>query len=159
MPLEKLTEKLSGKKDRVNITDSIGSEPETTSEMPVVPHKVLITDIPFYADPECQKEVEGARIAILRPLDPDGFDVREVVPCRKQYAPGQYLTWHLNNKKLWEDCYYQNPFTGKVEQAWTMHVEFLGRVVNDQTVEVNHEKIEKLEAQYPQDQDLRGQIM
>ncbi len=159
MPLEKITEKLRGTKDQVYITDSIGVEPETTSKMPVVPYKVLINDIPFYADPQCQKEVAGARIAILRPLDPDGFDELDIVPCRKQYAPGQYLTWNLNNKKLWEDCYYQNPLSGKVELAWTMHVEFVGLVVSDQTIESNHEKIEKLEALYPQDQDLRGQIM
>ena len=159
MPLEKLTEKLRGKKDQVDITDSIGAEPEPTSEMPIVPHKVLITDIPFYADPGCQKEVEGARITILRPLDPDSFDELEVVPCRKQYTPGQYLTWHLNNKKLWEDCYYQNPFTGKAELAWTIHVEFVGLVISDETVEANREKIKKLQALYPQDQDLRGQIM
>ncbi len=159
MPLEKITEKLRGTKDQIYVTDSIGVEPETTDTMPVVPHKVLITEIPFYADSECQNEVEGATIAILRPLDPDGFAVLDVVPCSKEYAPGQYLTWHLNNKKLWEDCYYQNPFTGKVEQAWTMHVEFVGRVVSDQTVEANREKIEQLEAHYPEDRDLRGQIM
>ena len=159
MPLEKITEKLRGTKDNVYITDSIGVEPETTAVMPVVPYKVLISDIPFYADSQCKNEVEGATIAILRPLDPDGFDELDIVPCHKQYTPGQYLTWHLNNKKLWEDCYYQNPFTGKVELAWTMHVEFVGQVISDETVESNREKIEKLQALYPQDQDLRGQIM
>ncbi len=159
MPLEKITEKLRGTKDQVYITDSTGTEPGTTSTMPIVPYRVLISDIPFYADPECKKEVEGARIAILRPLDPDGFDELDIVPCRKQYAPGQYLTWHLNNKKLWEDCFYQNPFSGKVERAWTIHVEFLGLVISDETVESNREKIEKLQALYPQDEDLRKQIM
>ncbi len=158
MPLEKVTESLRGKKDQVYVTDAIGSEPETISEMPVVPHKVLITEIPFYSDPECREEVEGASIVILRPLDPDGFGVLDVVPCRKKYTPGQYLTWNLNNKKVWEDCYYQNPFSGKVEQAWTMHVEYVGRVVSDPTIEANREKIEELEAHFPQDRDLRGQI-
>ncbi len=159
MPLEKVTEKLRGKKDLVAAVDSGGSDPGTTSKMPVVPHKVLITDVPFYLDEACQEEVEGARIAILRPLEPDGSYELEVVPSTKEYSPGQYVTWHLNNKNMWEDCYYRNPLSGKTEVAWTLHVEFMGQVIDDETVASHQEKIEELEARYPQDADLRSQIM
>jgi len=159
MPLEKVTEKLRGKKDQVDRADSIGLDPGTTSKMPVVPHKVLITDVPFYTDEACKEEVEGATIAILRPLEPEGFDELEVVPCIKQYSPGQYVTWNLNNKKLWEDCYYRNPLSGKTEVAWTIHVEFAGRVIDGHTVATNREQIAELEAKYPQDADCRGRVM
>ena len=103
--------------------------------------------------------MEGARITILRPLEPDGVDELDIVPSGKEYAAGQYLTWNLNNKKMWEDCYYRNPFSGKVEPAWTMHVEFVGLVVSDSTVEADRERIEKLEARFPKDRDLRETVM
>ena len=146
MPLEKLSELFRGKKDSVaeEINDAV--EPEVTDEMPVVPHKVLYADIPFFADSECQTEVQGARISILQPLDEDGFIELEVCPSRKIYQVGQYLTWLLNKNHQWEDCYYRNPETGQVERAWTLHIEFVGQVISGATVDKDRERIEKLEA-------------
>ena len=148
MPLEKITEKLRGKKDQVSRTDSTGFDPGITSEMPVVPNKVLVANISFYSDEACKELVEGAKIVILRPLEPEGFDVLDVVPSTKHYSVGQYVTWQLNNKKQWENCYYRSPFTGKTEIAWSMHVEFVGKVINEQTVSTHQKKIEKLEVKY-----------
>ncbi len=152
MPLEKLSESIRGRKDAVGGESGVGQDPGTTDTVPVVPHKVLYADVPFYHDAECTRMVEDARIAILRPLDPDGFDELEVVPSRKQYQAGQYLSWQLNKDNLWEDCYYRNPRTGEVEKAFTLHVEFVGNVLTDEAVAGDRERIEKLEALYA-DQD------
>lgn len=156
MPLEKLSESVRGKKDAVTGDAAIGETPSTTDKMPVVPHKVLYADLPFYTDADCTQLVEDARICILRPLDPDGFDQLEIVPTSKKYETGQYLSWKLNKDNLWEECYYHNPITGQVETAWTMHVEFVGEVISDETVKADRERIEELEAQY---QDPEPQVM
>lgn len=148
MPLEKLSEKVRGKSDAVSGEVTEGREPGSTDVVPVVPHKVLYSDVPFYQDRECTREVEGARLTVLQPLDPDGFQLIDVVPSTKNYKPGQYLSWQLNKDRLWEECYFRNPLNGQVEQAWTMHVEFIGRVVSDEALAKDRERIEKLEALY-----------
>ena len=148
MPLEKITEKLRGKKDQVSRTDLTGLAPGITSDMPVVPHKVLVANVSFYSDEACKEMVEGAKIVILRPLEPEGFDVLDIVPSTKHYSAGQYVTWQLNNKKLWENCYYRSPFTGETERAWSMHVEFVGKVIDEPTVLNHQKKIKELEIKY-----------
>ena len=57
MPLEKITEKLRGKKDQVSRTDLTGLDPGITSDMPVVPHKVLVANVSFYSDEACKEMV------------------------------------------------------------------------------------------------------
>ena len=52
-------------------TEQVDLSPAETDEMPIVPYRVLHTDIPFYSDSECKNEVPEARIAILEMLDPD----------------------------------------------------------------------------------------
>ncbi len=148
MPLEKLSERIRGKQDAVGGESSRSTDPGVTDKMPVVPHKVLHTDIPFYTDEACTLQVPDARITILRPLDPDGFDELEVVPSRKHYQVGQYLNWMLCKENLWEENYYRNPETGQVEQAWSMHVEFVGEVISPQALEADRERIQQLETLY-----------
>jgi hypothetical protein len=122
------------------------SAPEQTIEMPAIPHRVLHADVPFYSDPDCTKLVSDASILVVRSLDPHE-PVREldIVPVRKHYAAGQIVSWELNNKKLWERCWFRNPESGLIEQAWTYHVEFIGKVVHPDTVRQHAEHLAKLE--------------
>jgi len=53
----------------------------------------------------------------------------ECMPTRKRYQAGQIVTWELNKDQIWEDAWYRNPETEKVEKAWTQAVEFEGRIV------------------------------
>ncbi len=110
--------------------EPVDLSPDETNEMPIVPYRVLYTEIPFYSDPECQNQVPEARIAILEMLDPDD-KVKEldVVPVLKKYEPGQLLRWNLNNKTMWEESWYRHPETGQIERAWSNHVEFIGQIV------------------------------
>ncbi|HUG42731.1 MAG TPA: hypothetical protein VMN76_00700, partial [Acidobacteriota bacterium] len=55
------------------------------------------------------------------------------------------VDWSLNSKKLWEQRWYPNPETGKVERAWTFHVEFLGRLLAPADVEKDRARIDDLE--------------
>ncbi|MFQ5739403.1 MAG: hypothetical protein ACE5JX_10370 [Acidobacteriota bacterium] len=148
MPLENVSGQLRGKKDLVSGESGPGEHPGMTDVVPVVPYKVLFVDIPFYSDPECRNEVKEARIAILRPLDPDGFDLLDVVPTSKRYKVNQYVNWRLNNKKSWEACYYRDPHTGGIEKAWTLHVEFLGEIISDAALGRERKRIEGLEAKF-----------
>lgn len=122
-------------------------DPEQTDAMPIVPYRVLYADIPFYSDAECKKEVAEARISILEALDPDDELVEwDVVPSLNRYEPGQLLQWTLNNKQLWEESWYRNPETGQIERAWTLHVEFVGQVLSQQTLMENEETLKAIEA-------------
>ncbi len=127
-------------------TAQLGARPEETDQMPIVPYRVLYTDLPGFSDPECRNQVPDARIAVLLPLDPDDQILElDVVPTRYSYQPGQIISWELNNKRTWEAGWYRNPDTGQVEQAWTMHVEFIGQVVQPKTLEANRQKLADLE--------------
>lgn len=120
---------------------------DETDDMPVIPYRVVYADLPFYSDLECKKTVEKATIAILEPLDPDGaYPELDVVPTRKNYEPGQIVTWMLNNKKVWEESWYQNPESGQIEPAWTFHVEFIGQLISAPTLAENQKNLEEIEA-------------
>lgn len=122
-------------------------DPEQSDEMPVVPYRVLYADIPFYSDAECKKEVREAKIAILEALDPDDELAEwDVVPSLNRYVPGQLVQWNLNNKKLWEESWYKNPESRKIERAWTIHVEFIGRVLSHQVLQENEKTLKEIEA-------------
>lgn len=135
---------MSDEADRT--TAQLGASPEVTDEMPIVPYRVLYTDLPVFSDPECRNRISDAHIAVLLPLDPDDQILElDVVPTRYSYQPGQIITWELNNKRTWEAGWYRNPETGQVEQAWTMHVEFVGQVIQPKTLEANWSKLADLE--------------
>ena len=127
-------------------------EPEESHDMPVVPYRVLHTGIPIFSDAECSNPVEGATIAILQPLDPahqmGGLDV---VPVRKHYSSGQLVGWVLDHNQVWEESWYRDPDDGQIQVAWTTHVEFMGPVISQQTVEDNRLKLDEIERQLAAD--------
>jgi len=121
-------------------------EPRVTEALPLIPYKVLASDLPFYRDPECTEQVEEARICVLIALDPDDVIVpRDIVPTFGRYEVGSYLEWSLESKRLWEDSWYRNPDTGEVERAWTFHVLFQGAVISEAAVEKERERISDLD--------------
>ena len=132
-------------KNPIKAHDEKDNQPKETHEMPVVPYRVLHADLPLFSDPECQNLVPGARIVVLEALDPDDqFPEFDVVPTQKSYQTGQIVTWELNNKSMWEAGWYQNPETGQTERAWTMSVEFIGRLISSRTLEANEKRLAEL---------------
>jgi hypothetical protein len=119
----------SGRK-RSEVSEVFDPNPETISTMPARPYRVLYSDLIFYSDPDCKKQVNDARLVVLRSEDPkQQHQVQECMPTRKKYQVGQVVGWDLNNKRIWQDNWYINPETGKAEAAWVQAVEFTGRVV------------------------------
>ena len=115
------------------VTNSHDRDPGVTDDTPLVPYRVLHSEIPFYSDAECTREVPDAKIAIIKMLDPDDtLGELDVVPVRKRYEPGQLVRWTLNNKMGWEESWYRHPESGAIERAWTYHVEFIGKLLQDQ---------------------------
>lgn len=124
----------------------ISTAPGETNEMPVVPYRVLYAGLPFYSDPECRNEIPDAKIAILKPLDPDGrFGELDVVPSRKAYQPGQLVKWWLNKDKMWEECWYRNPETGQIERLFIAHIEFVGPLISAEAIEKDRARLEEIE--------------
>lgn len=135
-------------------TQPFDTRPNETDEMPAIPHLVLYAGVPFYSDAECTTQVGDASLVILEPLDPvDTIHELDVAPTRREYKVGQFVTWELNNKKLWETCWYRNPETGRIEQAWAFHVEFTGSVISQATVDANAQKLQDMAVKV---QELRG---
>jgi hypothetical protein len=121
-------------------------EPTVTDRVPLVPFKVLATDIPFYKNQECTDEVSEARIVIIQALDPDDqIQELDIVPTTKSYKPGMYVTLAFDNKKLWEKCWFKDPETNEVQRAWRIHVNFIGEVVSPSAVEKEKDRLEDLE--------------
>ena len=149
--------KLFKSKSAAPPTESFDPKPEETDELPFIPYRVLYTDLPFYDDPACENEVTDARIAILEALDPDDELMEvDVLPTRKDYQPGQLVTLNLNNKRLWEECWFRNPQTQQIEKAWTLHVEFIGQIINEKTLEENKERLEELNRKFAQAREARA---
>lgn len=120
--------------------------PGTTTKVPLVPFKVLETGIPFYRDQECTRRVEDATLMWIQALDPDDeIQELELVPTTKRYQSGTYVTMLLDNKKLWEDCYYRDTKTGEVLKAWRIHVNFIGEVITPEAEASDRERLTDLE--------------
>ena len=137
----------SGSKSKEGPNCADGMSSQETNQLPVVPYRVLYAEIPFYSDSECRDQVPDARVVILKALDPDNSYVEpDVVPTLKKYKTGQLLDWSLDNKRVWEECWYRNPETNKIEQAWTLHVEFIGKQISERTINENRAKLDELEA-------------
>ena len=121
-------------------------EPDVVNEVPLVPFKVIRTGIRFYRDSDCQKPVEDARIMILQALDPeDPILELELVPTTLKYTEGDYVTMNLDTKRLWEESWYIDPSTGKIEKAWKIHVNFVGDRISADALENDRDRILDLE--------------
>ncbi len=106
------------------------SAPAVTAEMPHRPYRVLHSDLPFYADSSCRKEVTAARLVVLQCEDPAQVQrTVECMPTLRSYRAGQLVSWDLNNKRIWEEAWYVHPETGRTQRAWRQAVEFIGQVV------------------------------
>jgi len=119
----------SGRK-KAEATEVFDPNPGTTERMPMRPYRVLYADLDFCSDPECKTKVEDACLIVLRSEDPkQKHQIQECMPTRKKYQVGQLVEWDLNNNRIWQNCWFRNPETGKAEKAWIQAVEFIGRVV------------------------------
>jgi hypothetical protein len=120
--------------------------PTVTDQLPLVPFKVVATDIPFYRDKECKELVKDARIFVLKALDPeDQIQEYDLVPSTKVYNKGDYVTLSFDNKKLWDTSYYRDPESGEIQRAWRIHVNFIGELIAPKVIQENREHLEKLE--------------
>jgi len=103
--------------------------PACLEAMPARPYLVLHADLPFFSDPDCRVEVQGARLVVLRCEDPvQQQHPLECMPVLKSYRKGQIARWDINHKRVWDAAWYVNPETGNREKAWTQAAEFLGGV-------------------------------
>ena len=106
-------------------------DPGITHEIPARPYRILRVDLPFYSDPECKMKVKDANIIVLKSEDPkQQHSVQECIPTRKKYEIGQLVKWDLNNKKVWQKCWYKDPESGGTEMVWVQAVEFIGKIVD-----------------------------
>jgi len=120
---------LSGRK-KPDVTEVFDPNPERTDRMPARPYRVMYADLPIYSDPECKTRIYDANLVVLKSEDPkQAHQVQECMPTRKKYSAGQLVRWDLNNKQVWQTCWYRNPETSSTEMAWTQAVEFAGKVV------------------------------
>ena len=115
---------------KTELDDDFDPNPGITHEMPARPYRVLRAELPFYSDPECKVKIHDASLIVLKSEDPEQkHSVQECMPTRKKYEIGQLVQWELNNKKIWQNCWYKNPESGAPEKVWVQAVEFIGRII------------------------------
>jgi hypothetical protein len=54
---------------------------------------------------------------------------RDVFPTRREYLPGQEVTWEWDFSHDWPESWYRDPDTGEIMHAWTSAAEFAGRPI------------------------------
>jgi hypothetical protein len=114
----------------IQTDEAFDPDPGITNEMPARPYRVLHADLPLYSDPECKMKVKDASLIVLKSEDPkQQFAVQECMPTRKKYQIGQLVRWDLNNKEMWQNCWYKDPDSGSITMAWVQAVEFIGKIV------------------------------
>lgn len=119
---------------------------DTTSNVPLVPFKVLEAGIPFYTDAACTGMVEDACIYVLQGLDPDDpIAELDIVPSTNKYEKGSYVTIGFDSTKLWEDCWFRDPDTGEIQKAWTLHTNYIGESILPESIEKDKARITDLE--------------
>ena len=131
------------------------SQPATTEMVPLVPFRVIAADIPFFTDEKCENEVQDARIVIIQALDPeDQIQELDTLPSTQGYKPGQYVNLALEHKKIWDECWYRDPESGEITQAWKVHVNFTGEVISRAAIDKDRERINGLEHKVKEKIDL-----
>ncbi len=124
---------------KTKIEKDLDQNPGTIYKMPARPYRVVHTGLPFYSDPECKMKVQDANLIVLQSEDPkQKHPVQECLPTRKKYRIGQLVQWDLNNKKVWQNCWYKNPESGAAEKAWVQAVEFIGKIINAERSNSSH---------------------
>jgi hypothetical protein len=109
--------------------EALDPNPDETDQMPVRPYRILKADLPFFSDPDCRIEVQGARLIILQCEDPaQKQHPIECMPVLKHYRSGDVVRWDINHKRMWPSAWFVNPENGEKEQAWLQAVEFVGPV-------------------------------
>lgn len=104
-------------------------EPQQTDVQPISPFRVLHANLPFYSDPNCENEVDNARLIILQCEDPiETIKPPEPLPTTQSYRPGQIVFWSFNHKRIWEESWYKDPDNGEIKRAWNYSTEFVGKV-------------------------------
>jgi hypothetical protein len=106
------------------------TNPGFAAAMPARPYRVLVVDVPFFSDPECKSQIDNAKLVLLKSEDPkQKHQVEEWMPTRMKYQANQLVQWDLNNKQIWQECWFKNPQSGKIEKAFIQAVEFCGKIV------------------------------
>jgi hypothetical protein len=102
------------------------------SAIRTIPHEKNVVAHPgaeMFADPEGKHPLEGVKALILETTTPGGARklIRVFPTTRTDYRPGMTVTWEWNTNLTWGRCYYRDPWTKEIKEAWRSSAEFVGR--------------------------------
>lgn len=85
-----------------------------------------------YTDAGGARVREGVLALILKTVSSNGKEALRVYPTtRRDYQKGKQVAWEWNSNKMFEESWYRNPDTGKIEYAWGGSMEFIGRHLDE----------------------------
>jgi hypothetical protein len=88
--------------------------------------------VEVYSDADGARVREGVLALILKTVSSSGKEALRVYPTtRRDYQKGKQVAWEWNSSRVFEESWYRNPDTGKVEYAWTGSMEFIGRHLDE----------------------------
>jgi hypothetical protein len=103
----------------------------TLKAIPHETYEVINPEVSIYSDKECTEIVQDAKGVLLKVVSPGGQRVENrIYPTRKKdYKPGQKVTWEWDISHTWGECWWVDPESGDKKYAWTSAGEFVGRPI------------------------------
>lgn len=118
--------------DKENLIRTIDIGLTILSAIKAIPHEKNIVAHPgadMFADQEGHQPIEGVKALILETMAPEVSNkLTRVFPTTKtHYRQGMTVSWEWNMDKIWDRCYYRDPWTSEIKKGWDSSAEFVGR--------------------------------
>ena len=99
--------------------------------IPTEHHYIEKIHVPLFSDEYCKNPTEKGFGIILKSISPGNTKINyQIFPTLKNYEyTGIEVTWEWNMGDIWQECYYRDPNTNEIKQAWGSSAEFIGRDV------------------------------
>jgi hypothetical protein len=96
-------------------------------------HYVVVYSTPLFSDADGRHERSDVHGVMLQSVGPrGGIEGFRVHPTRKNFSPGQSVSWEWDLQGPgWDDSWYRDPTTGEIKFAWNGSLEFIGRPLEE----------------------------
>jgi hypothetical protein len=94
---------------------------------------IVVYSTPLFSDAEGKHPRPDVHGVMLQSVGPrGGIENLRVHPTRKNFLPGQSVSWEWDlNGPGWDESWYRDPTMGEIKHAWGGSLEFIGRPLEE----------------------------
>jgi hypothetical protein len=94
---------------------------------------IVVASLPLFSDAECKNMRPDVLGVMLKTIGPrGGIEGSKVHPTRRQYLPGQSVSWEWDLQgQGWDASWYREPYSKEIAYAWSESLEFIGRPLEE----------------------------